>query len=81
MKSGLLWYDASASPIDRKIADAVKRYQEKFGVIPNTCFVNDKDLKPETDPAGLRGELTHLRIAGKRTILPNHVWVGVSSDK
>ncbi len=71
MKSGLLWYDASASPIDRKIADAVRRYQEKFGVSPNTCFVNDKDFKPET-------ELPHLRIAAKQTILPNHVWVGLS---
>ncbi|MGE5140029.1 MAG: hypothetical protein ACM3JD_11245 [Rudaea sp.] len=72
MKSGLLWYDASASPIDRKIADAVKRYKEKFGVAPNTCFVNDKDFKPDaTMPP-------QLRIAAKHTILPNHVWVGVS---
>ncbi len=75
MKSGLLWYDASANPIDRKIADAVKRYQEKFGVAPNTCFVNDKDYRAESSlPA-------HIHVAAKRTILPNHVWVGVSSDK
>lgn len=71
MKSGLLWYDASANPIDRKIADAVKRYQEKFGTAPNTCFVNEKDFKPET-------ALPHLRIAARQTILPNHVWVGIS---
>ncbi len=75
MKSGLLWYDASANPIDRKIADAVKRYQEKFGVAPNTCFVNDKDYKPDTSIP------THIRLSAKRTILPNHVWVGVSADK
>lgn len=72
MKSGLLWYDASASPIDRKIADAVKRYQEKFGVAPNTCFVNDKDYRADASHS------PQLRIAAKQTILPNHIWVGVS---
>jgi hypothetical protein len=71
MKSGLLWYDASSSPIERKIADAAKRYYEKFGVKPNRCFVNDKDFKPGTG-------LPQLEIAPKTTILPNHVWVGVS---
>ncbi len=73
MKSGLLWYDASRNPIERKIADAAKRYYEKFGVKPNTCFVNDKDFTPEAAHS-------QLKIAAKRTILPNHVWVGVSEN-
>ncbi len=74
MKSGLLWYDASSNPLDRKIADAIKRYQEKFGIAPNTIFVNEKDYRPETTTP------PHVRVSAKRTILPNHVWVG-TSDK
>ena len=73
MKSGLLWYDASSNPIEHKIADAAKRYYEKFGIKPNTCFVNDKDFTPAA-------ALAPLKIAPMRTILPNHVWVGVSDN-
>jgi hypothetical protein len=71
MKSGLLWYDASTDPIERKIAAAAKRYYEKFGMKPDTCFVNDKDLRPGVT-------LAQIKIAPKRTILPNHVWVGIA---
>jgi hypothetical protein len=73
MKSGLLWYDASSSPIEHKIADAAKRYYEKFGVKPNTVFVNDRDFRPDT-------AIPQLHIAAKPTILPNHVWVGVRDN-
>lgn len=73
MKSGLLWYDASSNPIEVKIADAAKRYLDKFGIKPNTCFVNDKDYAPGAS-------IPHLNVAPKRTILPNHVWIGVREN-
>ena len=73
MKSGLLWYDASSNPIERKIADAAKRYYEKFGVRPNTVFVNDKDFRADA-------EIPQMHVAAKRTILPNHVWVGLRDN-
>jgi hypothetical protein len=72
MKSGLLWYDASSNPIERKIADAAKRYYDKFGIKPDTCFVNEKDLTPGA-------ALAQIKITPKRTILPNHVWVGLAN--
>lgn len=72
MKSGFLWYDASASPIERKIADAAKRYYEKFGLEPDICFVNEKDLPSESG-------IGQIKVSPKRTILPNHVWVGLAA--
>lgn len=72
MKRGLLWYDASAAPIWEKIEQAAKRYQQKFGDAPNTCFVNPLDLGRETKPK----PTTEIRVAGKSTILPNHFWLG-----
>ncbi len=72
MKSGLLWFDNSKKPITAKIEDAAKRYKEKFGIIPDTCFVNPRDLESETKPS------LKIRVDSKATIMPNHIWLGVS---
>lgn len=74
MKSGLLWYDNGKKPIWDKIEAAAKRYQEKFGVVPDTCFVNPHDLEPEAKPHGG----IKMKVTGKSTIMPNHIWLGVS---
>jgi len=72
MKSGLLWYDNGRKPIWDKIEDAAKRYKDKFGVAPDTCFVNPVDLDRETKPKpGIK-----MSVAGKPTIMPNHIWLG-----
>lgn len=74
MKSGLLWFDSTKKPIWDKIEDAARRYREKFGTAPDLCFVNPSDLDREPKPkSGIR-----LNVAGKATILPNHIWLGVS---
>lgn len=72
MKWGLLWYDDSANDITVKIMRAAARYQEKFGVMPDTCFVNPKDVPPAASVQG-------IHIKSKNTIMPNHVWLGVSA--
>ena len=71
MKSGLLWYDNSTQDMTAKILQAAARYQQKFGVKPDTCFVNPKDA-PHT--ASVQG----IHIKSKHTIMPNHIWLGVS---
>ncbi len=80
MKSGLLWFDGSQKPITSKIEDAARRYQEKFGRLPDTCFVNPRDFDNDT-----RGKLAwqdkqnlKINIASKATIMPNHIWLGIS---
>jgi hypothetical protein len=72
MKSGLLWFDNSpAKSITEKIADAARRYQEKFGIPPNRCFVNPNEL-------GDVKSVGDIVVASKQTILANHVWLGVA---
>lgn len=72
MKSGLLWYDPKSSNIQDKIQAAARRYQEKFGIVPNIAFVNPADLQP-----GAR--VKNIKIQSKQTILPNYIWLGVES--
>ncbi len=78
MKSGLLWYDAAPNiSTKRKIEDAMRRYQEKFGASPNMCFVNPKALS-DLPADELKDK---VKIAAKPTILPNHFWVGISKSE
>ncbi len=90
MKSGLLWYDADPKkPIWDKIEEAAQRYYEKFGVQPNTCFINPAAMpqdgarpeKAETKRANHHKTVNlaaALNISAKSTILPNHIWLGVN---
>ncbi|MBI4675592.1 MAG: hypothetical protein HY741_28440 [Chloroflexi bacterium] len=71
MKSGLLWYDASANDITAKIMQAATRYQQKFGVKPDTCFVNPHDV-PQVE------KVQGIQIKSKATIMPNHLWLGIT---
>lgn len=74
MKSGLLWYDAGKKPIWDKIEEAARRYKDKFGIAPDTAFVNPLDLNREPGPP----PGSKIKIASKPTIMPNHIWLGVS---
>lgn len=74
MKSGLLWYDNSSKSITAKIEAAAKRYQEKFGIKPDTCFVNPRDMEPQNKEK----PSFKIHITAKSTIMPNHIWLGVS---
>ena len=71
MKSGLLWYDSSSSYMEKKIEQAAKRYKEKFGTAPNLAFVNPKDY--------VNIKVKGITVTPKATILPNHIWLGVSN--
>lgn len=73
MKSGLLWYDGNGTKsLWDKIDEATQRYYEKFGVAPNTCYVNPKALPEGKTTRG------NLRVVSAPTILPNHLWLGIS---
>lgn len=76
MKIGLLWFDDDAKrPFVQKIGDASRRYLEKFGVEPDTCYVNPASM-PSTE-ISVKG----LRVVPARNILPNHFWLGVTERR
>ena len=73
MQTGLLWFDSDPNRgLAAKIEDAARRYREKFGVPPNTCYVNQAALGPDAAGVARRG----ARIVPAVHILPHHFWVG-----
>jgi hypothetical protein len=79
MQAGLLWYDSEPSrSVAAKAAAAAERFQEKFGVVPDVCYVSAKALKD--------GELVvpfhngQLRLVPANNILVNHFWIGLAGS-
>lgn len=81
MHSGLLWFDNSKKELALKINDAARRYQEKYGMLPDTCFVNPNDNQGKGMVKGIDSIeiLAHIiKVKEKSTIMPNHVWLGMA---
>lgn len=82
MDYGLLWYDGDPQrPLEDKIERAVQRYCDKFGRLPNTCYVHSEPAKEEaqekprwacrlSDPAAV------IHVVSAPNVLLNHFWVG-----
>ena len=48
MQVGLLWFDNDPRHgLESKIAEAAHRYSVKFGQLPDTCYVNQKELNSQ----------------------------------
>lgn len=80
MQSGLLWFDNDPGrSLGSKVISAAQRYREKFGVAPDTCYVNACAL-PGKDAVIVWGEAS-LRVLPAPNILAHHFWVGVEQEK
>ncbi len=79
MQIGLLWFDNDpARGLTMKVADAARRYQEKFGAPPDTCYVNQAALGGSALTIGAGpSQAAALRIVPATNILPHHFWIGV----
>lgn len=79
MQIGLLWFDNSSDrELTAKIEAAARRYREKFGVPPDTCYVNTMALQGQDLTIPLpqaQGGTLHVRPASN--VLLHHFWVGV----
>ena len=76
MQTGLLWFDSDPNRgLVAKIEDAARRYREKFGQTPDTCYISNK----ATVDAGMQQLLSSLavRVVPSTTIRPHHFWIGV----
>lgn len=72
MKVGMLWFENDkGKPVDKRIAEAVGFYRQKYGLEPNVCMVSMQDA-----PEGERW-LDGVEVKSSRSVLPNHYWVGV----
>lgn len=85
MQSGLLWYAKSAKSLTEKIADAANRYQQKFGTLPDTCFVNPSDAPANShivlNPTAAPQQQKQIHVIAKKTIMRDYLWLGVSAPQ
>jgi len=77
--AGLLWFDDDPRrDLATKIAEAAQRYQQKFGVAPDTCYVNPRAVAEQEQVVAWQGR--PLRVIPSGHILAHHFWVGVEKE-
>jgi hypothetical protein len=86
MKIGLLWYDDDPrKPSEQKIAQALERYKEKYGLVPDTCYVpSGMNVTAEALSCLIsrngghdNASMPRLRVVPSQVVRPNHFWIGV----
>ena len=86
MRIGLLWYDDDPSrDLEDKVGRAAKRYSEKYGRWPNTCYVHPgvvtEHMEQELRVAcRSRVPRTTIRVVPAPNILVHHYWLGENTD-
>lgn len=71
---GILWFDDSSRSLRDKVEAAVRRYVEKFGRLPNVCYVHPSALDGSTITLDVGG--FPLRVEARRWVLRDHFLVG-----
>lgn len=71
MNVGMLWLDADqVRSLDEKVNRAAEYYREKYGRLPDLCYVNNKMLAEEKN-------IGQLEIKPVKNVQVNHFWLGV----
>ncbi len=87
MEIGLLWYDGDPKrPLEDKIGLAARRYREKYGRWPNTCYVHPHAV---SDNGGeelrlncqSRNRKAIIRVLSAPNILLHHFWLGENNEQ
>ena len=74
MKVGLGWCDTSPNrTLVQKVNAAAQRYEEKFGVAPDTCYVHPAMLDREVTVDG-------VTVKARRNVLRHHFFIGREED-
>ncbi|MFB0546651.1 MAG: hypothetical protein ACETWB_07055 [Anaerolineae bacterium] len=75
MKIGWMWFDDDPErSIEEKIEQAARRYHQKFGRSPNTCYVNVLALSQDELRCG------EIKVIAVSNILPHHFWLGMADS-
>jgi hypothetical protein len=75
MKIGMLWFDDSARSLKVRVKEAADYYNEKYGQVPNLCFVNPTMLSDKVKASN------GVELKESRTVMPGHFWLGVGKVK
>jgi hypothetical protein len=75
MKIGMLWLDDDKRrSLEEKVSRAAEFYENKYGQIPNRCYVNINLLTEER-------EVGHLWVKPAVNVLPHHFWIGIQGPE
>lgn len=83
MNIGMLWFDNDPkAEIGVKIERAAVYYQQKYGKLPNLCFINPTMLKngKAEEPRPLP-QTNGVEVRTSPSVLPNHFWIGVNNPR
>jgi len=91
MEIGMLWFDNdNKSDYEAKIERAVTYYRNKYGKVPNLCFVHPCMIPTNGSQAAggasQQAETLSLNSQGveirtSKTMLPNHFWIGINRQE
>lgn len=71
MKTGLLWFDDSPDrTLAQRIAQAAVRHFQKYGVIPNVCYVHASALGDDGC------QVPGIEVRPNKSVLRYHLWIG-----
>lgn len=82
MNIGMLWFDNDTKiDLNTKVSRAARYYRDKYGRKPNLCYVHPsmvaQNLAGNDEGTALRSGDIEIRLT--RSVLPNHLWIGVNS--
>jgi hypothetical protein len=90
MNIGMLWFDNDTkSDLSDKVERAASYYQKKYGKRPDLCYIHPSMVPPAANGDGNEAGLKPaIRAAGgypievrtTRTVLPNHLWIGLNAN-
>jgi hypothetical protein len=71
MNVGMMWLDDDGKrSVEEKVSRAAEYYQEKYGRLPEICFVNQGML-------AAKKRMGKVTVQPNSTILPHHFWLGL----
>lgn len=80
MNIGMLWFDNDPkSELDVKIARATSYYQQKYGRIPNLCFIHPTMIPGSSNEPEKKLVSGPVEVRANQAVLPNHFWIGVTA--
>lgn len=90
MEIGMLWFDNDKkASIPSKVEKAARYYHNKYGVIPDLCYVHPKTVKGENGGKGRSRKkvsqesikIGKILVLKNEKIQPDHFWIGKGADE
>jgi hypothetical protein len=73
IREGLLWYDGDPKrDLADKVRRAARRYELKYGMAPNVCYVHASTIGESAESGNVAG----LQVAVGQSVLRDHYWLG-----